>query len=47
MKGIFMQYGVYGVPHFVLISPKGRIITQWLGYSKGSIKKKLEELLDK
>ena len=47
MKGIFMQYGVYGVPHFVLISPKGKILKKWDGYSKGSIKKKLEELLDK
>ena len=38
-----IKYGVSSYPTFVLISPEGRIIEKWAGYSKGSIKERLAE----
>ncbi len=45
LQGIFARYGVYGVPHFVLISPEGNIVTYWSGYGKGHLKQKIKTLL--
>jgi len=42
-----IKYGIQGIPSFVLIDPKGVIIDKWVGYGKGSIKKRLEKNLNK
>ena len=39
-------YGVTGVPHFVIISPKGIILDQWFGYGKGIIEQRLGKHLN-
>ena len=39
--GIFAHYGVVGIPHYVIISPEGKIVKTFTGYSKGRIKQKL------
>ena len=42
-NGIKLRYGVRGIPHYVMISPEGKVATSWLGYGKGLLKNKLEE----
>lgn len=37
-NGIKLHYGVQGIPHYVLISPEGKVVTSWSGYGKGSLK---------
>ena len=39
--GIFAHYGVVGIPHYAIISPEGKIVKTFTGYSKGRIKQKL------
>lgn len=41
--GLAMSYRVKGYPHYVLISPDGKIQSVWGGYGKGSLLGKLEE----
>ena len=41
--GIYAHYGIKGIPHYVIVSPEGRIIHVWSGYGTGVLKKKLEE----
>lgn len=41
--GIYAHYGVRGIPHYVIVSPEGRIMHVWRGYGAGVLKKKLEE----
>lgn len=45
-----MKYGVTGYPTFVLINPKGKIVSMWVGYGKeddgrGSVETKLDALM--
>ena len=35
--GLYLKYGVNGIPHYVLISPEGKVIKSWFGYGKGSL----------
>ena len=42
-NGIKLRYGVRGIPHYVMISPEGKVATTWLGYGKGLLKNKMEE----
>lgn len=44
-SGLAAIYQVNSIPHYVLISPEGKIIRMWKGYGKGSLKKKMEELI--
>ena len=44
-NGIKLRYGVTGIPHYVLISPEGKMTTSWGGYSEGSLKKRMKELI--
>lgn len=44
--GIASRYNVTGIPAFVWISPSGTVLDTWSGYGEGSIKRKLEVLLD-
>ena len=40
------QYANFGsLPHFVLISPKGKILKMWTGYRKGILKSKLKKFI--
>ena len=38
---LYAQYGVRGIPHYVLISPEGKMVDTWSGYGKGSLLQKL------
>lgn len=44
-NGLKLRYGVTGIPHYVMISPEGKIITSWTGYGKGLLKTKMEEFI--
>jgi thiol-disulfide isomerase/thioredoxin len=44
-NGVKLRYGVRGIPHYVMISPEGKIITSWSGYGEGLLKRKMEELI--
>ncbi len=39
--GLRGRYGVTGIPHFVLISPAGKLLESWSGYGKGVLNGKL------
>lgn len=43
--GLAAAYQVIGIPHYVMIAPDGRVLQVWNGYGKGSLKKKMEELI--
>lgn len=36
--GIYAHYGIKGIPHYVIVSPEGRIIHVWSGYGTGVLK---------
>ena len=42
-KGLVIAYQVMSVPHYVLISPEGKILDMWTGYRKGLLKEKMKE----
>lgn len=44
-NGLYARYGVRGIPHFVLISPEGKVVDSWSGYGKGLLKLKVESML--
>lgn len=44
--GLYAKYGVRGIPNYVLISPEGKVLQMWSGYSKGSLKIKMRRCLD-
>lgn len=44
--GIAAEYGLRGIPYYVLISPDGKVIEKWTGYGKGNLKKKIDKSLD-
>ena len=39
------SYQVKGIPHYVMISPEGKVQHIWAGYGKGSLKAKMKELI--
>jgi thiol-disulfide isomerase/thioredoxin len=43
--GIAARYGVYGIPHYALITPDGILQSSWSGYGKGSLKHKIKEVI--
>lgn len=43
--GLGAAYQVRGIPHYVLISPEGKVQQMWEGYGKGSLKEKMKELI--
>ncbi len=43
MTGIAARYGVTGIPHYVVISPEGKVLDTWVGYSKGAIGERLKK----
>lgn len=44
-NGLYARYGVRGIPHFVLISPEGKVVDSWSGYGKGLLKLKVKGML--
>ncbi|KAA2238965.1 AhpC/TSA family protein [Chitinophaga agrisoli] len=42
MAGIAARYGINGIPHYVMISPEGKILDTWVGYEKGSLLAKVQ-----
>lgn len=42
-RGIYAQYGVDGIPNYVLIDPDGKIESSWSGYGTGSLKEKITQ----
>ena len=44
--GLYAQYGVRGIPHYVLISPEGKMVDTWSGYGKGSLLSKLRPFMN-
>ena len=45
-SGLYLKYGVRGIPHYVLISPEGKIADTWGGYGKGSLYRHLNKYLE-
>ena len=43
--GLAAAYQVRGIPHYVMISPEGKVIAMWGGYGKGSLKAKMKEFI--
>ena len=41
--GLAANYGVRGIPNYVMISPEGKVIDKWMGFGSGFIKKKVNE----
>ena len=41
--GLAANYGVKGIPYYVIISPEGKIVDKWGGYGKGYLKTKVSE----
>ena len=39
--GLNARYGVGGLPHYVLISPEGKVMDSWSGYGKGDLSERL------
>lgn len=46
MSGLAAKYNVRGIPHYVIISPKGIILHSWSGYSPGLLKRKLNKWMN-
>ncbi len=44
-RGIYAHYDQSGIPHYILISPEGIILDQWLGYGQGSLQVKIGQYL--
>ena len=43
--GLAARYQAIGIPHYVMISPDGKIQETWSGYGPGSLKEKLGKLV--
>ena len=43
-----MFYGLAdsNIPHYVMISPEGKVLHMWSGYGKGSLKAEMAKLLN-
>ena len=44
VRGLAYKYGAnFTVPHYVIISPEGKIVDRWTGFSNGKIEGKIKE----
>ena len=41
--GLATKYGARGIPFYIIISPEGKVVDKWIGYVKGSLKRKVSE----
>lgn len=44
--GMLTRFGGNGIPFYVLIDTEGKLVTTWFGYTKGSLRKKLETFMN-
>lgn len=44
--GIYAKYDAGSIPRYVFLSPQGEVVEMWSGYGKGSLLKKMEQLLN-
>lgn len=44
--GLAAAYGLNGIPHYVMISPSGKVMCIWSGYSEGGLISKVEALIE-
>lgn len=44
--GLNARYGVGGLPHYVLISPEGKVMDSWSGYGKGDLSERLRPYME-
>jgi len=44
--GLAANYDVDGTPYFVIISPDGKIVDMWFGFSNNSLKNKMREIVN-
>ena len=44
-NGLGAVYGVRSIPHFVMISPEGKILDSWSGYGKDHLKSKVKTII--
>ena len=44
--GLAANYGVNGIPSYVVISPEGKIVSKWSGFGNGYLKKKVNETIE-
>lgn len=44
--GMASRYGVKGIPHFVIISPEGKVLDMWAGYGPQLIKLRIRPFLE-
>ncbi len=45
--GLSAIYQVRSIPHYVLISPEGKVLKMWSGYGEGSLQKMLEKYINR
>ena len=45
-NGLSAVYGVNGIPHFVMISPEGKILDSWIGYAKDYLTIKVRTMIN-
>ena len=43
--GLAAAYQVSGIPHYVMISPEGKVMAMWTGYRRDLLKEKMKELI--
>ena len=41
--GLAANYGVNGIPSYVMISPEGKVIDKWGGFGEGNLKRKVNK----
>lgn len=44
--GIYAKYTSGSIPRYVFLSPEGEVVEMWSGYGKGSLKLKMQQLLN-
>ena len=44
--GLAANYGVTGIPNYVMISPEGKVVDKWMGYGEGYLKMKVGENIE-
>jgi thiol-disulfide isomerase/thioredoxin len=45
--GLYAKYRKEGIPRYVFLSAKGKVVDMWTGYSRGSLLNKLDVLMNK
>jgi len=41
--GLAANYGVNGIPYYIIISPEGKVVDKWMGFDHGLITRKVSE----